>query len=143
MSAKEYLSQYRNLNTRVNAKCEQLARLRELSTKVSAGQGGGAPGYVSDRVGNIVAKICDAEREINAMIDRLIDLKAEIEHTIAAVPDETLRHLLELRYINGKTFEQIAVDMHYSWRHIIRIHGDALSAVRNVIECHIGSVLYL
>lgn len=64
MSAKEYLSQYRNLNTRVNAKCEQLARLRELSTKVSVGQGGGAPGCVSDRVGNIVAKICDAEREI-------------------------------------------------------------------------------
>lgn len=129
MTAKEYLQQYKLLDNRINAKCEQLARLRELSTKVSSAQGGGAPGGVSDRVGSIVAKICDAEREINAMIDRLIDLKAEIEHTIAAVPDETLRHLLELRYINGKTFEQIAVDMFYTYQWVCVLHGRALKYI--------------
>lgn len=129
MTAKEYLSQYQKLNVRINAKLEQLERLRELSTKVSPSSGSGAPGGVSDRVGAIVAKICDEEKKINEMIDRLINLKSEIEHTIAAVPDETYRTLLELRYINGKTFEQIAVEMYYTYQWVCVLHGRALQYI--------------
>lgn len=130
MTAKEYLQQYKLLGSRINAKCEQLERLRELSTKVSAEQGSGAHSGVSDRVGSIVAKICDTEAEINEMIDKLLGLRAEIEHTIAAVPDETLRQLLELRYINCKTFEQIAVEINYSYMHVCRLHGKALAQIK-------------
>lgn len=130
MTVKEYLQQYKLLDSRINAKCEQLERLRELSTKVSAEQGNGARSGVSDRVGSIVAKICDAEAEINEMIDELLDLRVEIEHTIAAVPDETLRQLLELRYINCKTFEQIAVEINYSYMHVCRLHGKALAQIK-------------
>ena len=130
MTAKEYLQQYKLLDSRINAKCEQLERLRELSTKVSAEQGGGAHSGVSDRVGNIVAKICDAEAEINEMIDKLLDLRVKIERAIAAVPDETLRQLLELRYINCKTFEQIAVEINYSYMHVCRLHGKALAQIK-------------
>lgn len=130
MTAKEYLQQYKFLDSRIKAKCEQLERLRELSTKVSAEQGSGAHSGVSDRVGNIVAKICDAEAEINEMIDILLDLRVEIERAIAAVPDETLRQLLELRYINCKTFEQIAVEINYSYMHVCRLHGKALAQIK-------------
>ena len=141
MTAKEYLQQYKLLDSRINAKCEQLERLRELSTKVSAEQGGGAHSGVSDRVGNIVAKICDAEAEINEMIDKLLDLRVEIERAIAAVPDETLRQLLELRYINCKTFEQIAVEMYYTYKWICALHGRALAAVQEYIEIHTQPVV--
>ena len=129
MTAKEYLQQYKFLDSRINAKCEQLERLRELSTKVSVEQGSGAHSGVSDRVGNIVAKICDMEAEINEMIDKLLDLRVEIERAIAAVPDETLRQLLELRYINCKTFEQIAVEMYYTYQWVCVLHGRALKYI--------------
>ena len=141
MTAKKYLQQYKLLDCRISAKCEQLERLRELSTKVSPSSGNGAPGGVSDRVGAIVAKICDVEEEINKMIDELIDLKSEIERTIAAVPDETYRTLLELRYINGKTFEQIADEMYYTYKWVCVLHGRALVAVKEYIEIHNQSVV--
>ena len=136
MNPKEYLSRYRRLNLRINSLIEEQQRTRELAMSVSAPMSGGGGHSSGDRIGKIIAKLVDLENEINSDIDRLISLRKEVESIIDGVPDETQRQLLRLRYINGKTFEQIAVEMHYSWRHIIRIHGDALSAVRNVIECH-------
>lgn len=130
MTAKEYLSQYKYLNTRINTKNEQIAQLRELATKVSPSQGNGGAGGVSDRVGSIVAKICDEEQKINEMVDKIVELKREIENTIMGVPDELLRQLLELRYINCKTWEQIAVEMDYSYKQICRLHGKSLFFVK-------------
>lgn len=141
MTAKEYLSQYRLINIRINQKIDQQRQLRELATNISPSVGEGHSGGVADKVGSAVAKIATLEQEINAEIDELIRVKAEIEHTISAVADERLRLILIARYINCKTFEYIACEMHYSWRHTIRVHGDALSAVQNVIECHMGKVV--
>ena len=141
MTAKEYLSQYHLLNLRINSLIEERQRTRELAGAVSSPMSGGGGHSSDDRIGKIIAKLVDLENEINSDIDRLISLRKDIETVIDSVPDETQRQLLIARYINGRTFEQIAVEMHYSWRHTIRIHGDALSAVQNVIECHIGKVV--
>lgn len=70
-----------------------------------------------------------------------IRVKAEIEHTISAVADERLRLILIARYINCKTFEYIACEMHYSYKQICRLHGKALLRVQNVLECPIASVV--
>lgn len=126
MTAKEYLLQYKNLDTCISAKSEQLERFKELATKVSPSQGNGGSGDVSDRVGATVAKICDAEAEINDMINQLVDLKREIENAIAKVPDATHRQILELRYLNQKKWENIAVELHTDLRWIYRLHGRAL-----------------
>ena len=34
--------------------------------------------------------------------------------------------ILRKRYIDGKTFEEIAVALHYTYRHVTRLHGSAL-----------------
>ena len=34
--------------------------------------------------------------------------------------------ILRKRYIDGKTFEEIAVALHYTYRHVARLHGSAL-----------------
>lgn len=67
--------------------------------------------------------------------------KVEIEHTISAVADERLRLILIARYINCKTFEYIACEMHYSYKQICRLHGKALLKVQDVLECPIASVI--
>lgn len=138
MTAKEYLSQYRHLDASINAKLEQMRRMRELSVLVSPSQSdGGRSGCTSDRVGNIVAKIADLSAEINADIDKLVDLQREITAVIDRVPDPRFRLLLTEYYINCKTWEQVAVDMGYTWRHTMRLHGFALANLHNVIVCHI------
>lgn len=135
MTAKEYLSRYKLLDTEIALKLEQVEKYRELAEYVSHMSGSGSGS--GDKIGRTVAKLVDLENEINAEIDKLVLLKQEIEATIAAVDDPTLRQLLTLKYINGHTFEQIAVEMNYCYMQICRLHGKAIKTVEDVIECYI------
>lgn len=83
----------------------------------------------------------NSQEENKQEIDELIRVKAEIEHTISAVADERLRLILIARYINCKTFEYIACEMHYSYKQICRLHGKALLRMQDVLECPIASVI--
>jgi len=132
MTAKEYLSQYKDLNDSINAKLEQVAELRRKAQSVCSGSsdGGSHSSTPYDRIGELTAKIVDLEQEINEDIDRSIDLQREIRAAIAAVPEARLRTLLELRYLNCLTLEEIAVRMGYCYMQICRLHGKALAAVK-------------
>lgn len=128
---KIWLLQYRRLDDRIDRLEKEKSRWIERATKMSAPSDGMPRGSgVSDTVGQAVAKIADLQAEINREIDRLVDLRRQMETAIGTVEDPLLRELLERRYIDGDTFEEIAVGMHYSWRNILRKHGKALSAIR-------------
>ncbi len=112
MTAKEYLSQYKDLNDSINAKLEQVGELRRKAQTVSSGSSDGAHSSTPrDRIGEITVRIVDLEREINEDIDRSIDLQREIRAAIATVPDVRLRTLLEYKYINLLTLDETAVRM--------------------------------
>lgn len=131
MTAKEYLSRYRWQNDRINAKLEQVAELRRKAQTVSSGSSDGTHSATPyDRIGEITARIVDLEREINEDIDRSIDTQRSILSAISAIPDERLQSLLEYKYINGYTLEEIAVRMDYSYKQVCRLHGQALIQIR-------------
>ena len=69
------------------------------------------------------------ENLIDAKMDELYAIKQEILIAIDRVQNDTLKALLLERYINGKKWEQIAIDLNYSWRQIIRLHGQALQEI--------------
>lgn len=142
MTAKEYLRQYLDVDRAINAKLEQIRRLRELATKTTQTlQPDKVQSSNENKTEKIIAKIVDLENEVDAEIDRLVDIKAQIEAVIRQVPDGTQRIVLERRYIIGETWEQIAVDLHYSYMQICRIHGKALQKVKDVIECYTPSMI--
>ena len=85
---------------------------------------------MSIKMQDIIGKIVDLENEINADIDKLVDLKREMVTVIKAVTDPELQTLLELRYLCFKTWEQIAVDMQYSTRNIYKLHDTAIGAIK-------------
>lgn len=62
----------------------------------------------------------------NGMVSGAVALCRQTEAAIDALPDGRQRLLLRLRYIDGRTWEQIAVRMGYSFRQILRMHGTAL-----------------
>ena len=132
MTAKEYLGQAYRLDQRINSKLEQVLSLRELTTKATATMsdmpGGGSLNVY--KMQDIIGKIVDLENEINADIDKLVDLKREMVTVIKAVTDPELQTLLELRYLCFKTWEQIAVDMQYSTRNIYKMHDTAIGAIK-------------
>lgn len=79
----------------------------------------------SDKLGGIVAEIIAVQEKINNKIKSMYGMMAEIEHATVDLPEREA-YLIRARYIDCKSWEQIAVDMHYSWRQIHYIHSEAL-----------------
>lgn len=131
MNAKEYLQQYRDANDAIDANLDQIHRLRELATKTTQVmtpdrvQSSGA----QDKVAVIVGKIVDMEREVDAEIDQMQTLKRKVQDVIAIVPDAKQRAVLTRRYINGQTWERIAVDLDLSYQWVCELHGRALQNI--------------
>lgn len=138
MTAKEYLQKYRDAVRKVSAAQDHLDELRAMATRITPNYGAESGGVhqTADKLGAAVARIMDAESRVSDELELLEATEREVIGTINSV-EEPFRTLLYERYINAKTFEQIAVSMSYSWRQTIRLHGRALLAVKNVIECHI------
>jgi Mg2+ and Co2+ transporter CorA len=138
MDAKQYLKRITRLDSLIKAKLEQIEELRSLAEKATVEAKlvkiYNKNSYQSDRVGDIVAKIVDLNNEINEYIDQLIDLKAEAVRLIDSLENPDYRLLLNLRYINGYTFERIAVEMNYCYRWITELHGRALEAFNGVLQ---------
>lgn len=133
MTPKEYLQQYRNAEDSINAKLDQIHKLRELATKTTQTltadnvQSSGS----EDKISVIVSKIVDMENEVDAEIDELHDIKNQVEGVISAVPNAKQRAVLTRRYINGYTWEKIAVDLDISYQWVCELHGRALQKIMN------------
>ncbi|SET55905.1 RNA polymerase sigma factor, sigma-70 family [Natronincola peptidivorans] len=79
----------------------------------------------SDKISNVVMKIIEVQQRINKQLEKSYEILRKIEEAIEILPERE-RYLIRLRYIDCKSWEQIAVDMNYSWQHIHKIHSDAL-----------------
>lgn len=130
MTPKEYLSQYGWIERNIRRLEEEKERWRQRALHItpcwSDASGGGSG---EDKIQTAVEKACIIKDKIVAEIDRLIDLRQEIMTMIAAVPDPAQRELLERRYIQLQSLERIAVEMNYSYRQILRLHGWALQQI--------------
>ena len=125
-----YLSRYRRLNQRIDRLLEEQSRWRERALKItptlSQAPGGGGSGSPIERH---MDKVLEIEAEINREIDELQIVRQEIRAALNQLEDESLKLLMEYRYIDGLTWEQVAEKMHYSWRHTCRLHGEALAKI--------------
>lgn len=128
MTAKEYLMQYRDAMRRTQAISDHLTELRAVCEQLRTEDG--------HRVAldAAVAELVDTEAKTTAEIERLTALETEIISAISHMPDP-YQTLLYERYINGKTWEQVAVQMNYSYRHTTKLHGAALARLKDVLEC--------
>ena len=73
-----------------------------------------------------VDKIVDLQAEVNKEIAVLVDLIAEIHTKIEQLENPTERAVLTERYINVKSWEEIAEIIGYSDRNTRYLHGKAL-----------------
>lgn len=136
LDAKQYLQQIARDDRLIQNKCVEVYQLRCLATNVTA-QMGTEPvqsSSVSDKVGNIVAKIVDLEAEINRMIDKFIDDKQERIAIIEQVGDTLQYNILHKFYVQGKSLKEIAAEEYYSEVHIAKQHIKALEKVQKIID---------
>ena len=134
MTAKEYLRQYKLMTARIRNREHDLAELREERESISINLDGMPHGTsLSDKTARLAAQLADAEEEIIELRSEAWSIRMEIVRTLNRIQTPEYNTLLYLRYIEGKTWEQIAVEMHYTFRHTTRLHGDALREVGAVL----------
>lgn len=134
--AKEYLLQVKKLDANIESLVEQVSHLETLSTKITSTlkQDMAFGGGNQDKIGDAVAKIADLKTDINRKIDRYVEKKSEICSVIEKVENGDQAALLHKRYMLFEPWEQIALEMHCTYRNVCYIHGRALQAVVNVLE---------
>lgn len=128
MNAKQYLRQVRRLDNIVNAKLKQVEMLRAITTRMTANLTTDKvqESNIPDKISTLICKIVDLEKEITNDIDKLIDLKIEIMRKIDSIQNDNYRLLLTLRYLNFKSWEQIAVEMGFTFQWVHELHKRAL-----------------
>lgn len=127
----KYLKRYITLDREIDRKLEEVSRLRSKLTRVTEvftaePKGGGS---IRGKTENIIAKIVDLEKEIDADIDQLVAIRDEIKAVIESVEDDREKLLLQYRYLDGKTFEWIAAKMDLSWQWVHKLHSKALAKI--------------
>lgn len=126
---KVILLEYQAIERRINRLQAEKQGWMEKATAVTPVLSDMPKGGGTDKIQNAVCRIADIEQQINREIDRQIDLRDRIETAICAIPDGRLRDLMRYRYIDGLTWEKIAVEMEISYQWVCKLHGDALKEI--------------
>ena len=136
MTIKEYLSQARYLDMRIDSKIKQLHSLNDLASKCTSVITGmpHSPNKGTSTMADTINKITDLECEINSDIDKLVSLKKEIAEVVNGVQKTEYRMILEKRYLALQNWERIASDMGYELRWLYRLHGKALHEAEKVMK---------
>jgi RNA polymerase sigma factor (sigma-70 family) len=124
---REILSQYRELDIIINQQLDEVSRLLSLATKCTQTLND-SPGGDNDR-SNIYIKLIAAKEKVNETIDEYVDLKRRIDKAIDKLPDLTLQIVLNLKYKEGKTYEEIAEELECSVRNVYKLMAKALEAI--------------
>lgn len=130
MTAKEYLSQYRTAEIKIEHREKQLAELRatlcaagiNLSEKVQTSP--------KDSMSEDVARVIDLEAEIRAEKLRLEEFKHKIINEIHMLDNPLYISILHKRYVECKNLWDISQesDTQYDYAHMRHLHGYALQA---------------
>lgn len=126
---KAILLEYQAIERRIKRLQSEKRGWLEKATAVSPNLSDMPKGGGADKIQNAVCRIADIEQKINREIDRQIDLRERIEAAVCAIPDGRLRDLMRYRYIDGLTWEKIAVKMEISYQWVCKLHGDALKEI--------------
>lgn len=124
---KAILLEYRAIERRINRLIDEKAAWNAKATATTSSfsdmprSGGG-----SDKIQTTVEKIIEIEEKLDHEIDALVDLRNRIEAAVEKLEDGKLRDVMRYRYIDGMKWEQISVEMHYSYMQVCRLHGKAL-----------------
>lgn len=137
MTAKQYLMQYRLALSELRCKESERQTLYEKATNISPSLNGSTPtaGSVSDKVGIGATSIAALDETITSEISQMQQMLRDIRDTVNSVSDVQERNLLTYYYICGYTWERTAVEMNYSYAHVVtNLHPRALRSVDRVLR---------
>lgn len=139
MTAKQWLGRARYLDRVINNLLESKQSAFDSVTRIT--QNYNSDGAQATKNPHKFDSLAELESFIDEKLDEYVRVVQEILKTIMLVPDERQMNVLILYYTvkdekTGKplTWEQVAVELHYSYKQTRRIHGKALAAVERILR---------
>lgn len=140
MTAKEYLSQIRILDTRITNIEAEIREIREHSATLKSAWPDGQP-HGSGTTDPTAAQAIKLAEKLEKLEYLKVTLKlqlwhkrAEIVDVIDQVQDADCNRILYLRYVECRHWEEIEDDVHISRAHLFRKHDEALRLVEEIIR---------
>ena len=132
VSAKEYLKRAYLLDKQINVEIQELEQLRNMRGTIQGCSYGEKVGSNPNRNTEApfiktIEKIWEYEQKIDAKIDKLVDLRSEINASIEKMENPEERLLLKYRYLKNESWKDIAYELNVSYRTVHRIHASALN----------------
>lgn len=126
----KWLSQYRDVVKETMRLVREKEEWRSIAEKIT-------PSYSFEpKMQSAVSKVetgaehlIEIDEQLQKQIAKRVRLRLKIGEAIYSLSSEKYRYLLASRYIDGKKWEQIALDMNYSVMQIWRMHGEALNQI--------------
>lgn len=120
------------ISAQINELHIQLQELRATGTRItpsySVEAAGGGDNNTSKPEQAALA-IYELKQEINAKIEQQCAAVRETYRLIDLLDDELLKLVMIKRYAKHKPWEEIAVEMGYSWRQVHNLHSKALNMI--------------
>ena len=127
--AKHLLQQYRQLDKEISEKGERIQRLLDSATRAT-------PSLEAERVSGtgeqsrletaVIRKV-DLEKQLDAKINELRRQNFEIQNAIDAMEDARERRLLQLRYLDGRSWAVVMARLEVGETWSRAIHESALN----------------
>ncbi len=134
LTKKEFLEQAFYLNNEIKAKKEEIEKLESMVVYVSPQiRELNTPSFENNKE-KMMCVIADYKDELVRDITKLVYLKHQIIVAINKIEDSMIRTLLTLRFIEFKTWEVIAEEMHYGDRHMMRLSKKAIDMIEVELE---------
>jgi len=132
VTAKQYMNRVRRVDKEIAALDNLILRTRESLENTT--QKYDSDGSQSTKDPHKFDRLVELEALVMQKTVEQVMLKTETVETISQLKDRRQRIALTEHYLNMKTWEQVAVEMNYSWRQIMNIHGRALQEVQRIIN---------
>ena len=127
---KERLNYYLELWDDIEIKCQEIETLKSRAEKITSTISSTPGGGKKQDFSVIVDRIIEIQDRIAQQVAHADEERRYIETVIESVKSPLHRHVLQRKYINGDTFEQIAVKENKAYKYIAYvIHPQALDMI--------------
>lgn len=136
MTAKEMLKQVKLYDVQIQNKLVEIQNLRNLVTSITSSlESEPVSGTKNnDKIGSIIARIVDMERELDQDIDRYVDFRQHVSKIIEKMKEPIQIQVLRKRYFEYESWVEISNDLGFSYQWTCKIHGRALQAMERIMR---------
>lgn len=127
MNAKQWLGRGRWIEREIAALMKTRDETRDRLTHITQSYDG--DGAQSTKDPHKFDALLEMEDQLDKAIDKLYRTKNEILAVIEQLDDSRERIALRAYYIDMKTWEEVAVELHYAWQQTMRIRKSAIAHV--------------